>query len=163
LGGEQSQMDAKLENGRDEAPPERKRAGISLSAPDVKAPEAKARGAEGGGSPAARSPEVEAPDAEAAAANRTYSVHIPPMGESAVVGTALRGYTLIHMTNLSDGDSEADVTLTWMGKNGPEIAQMFTNRPMGFEYYRDLFWGAKVAITNLSTHSTVRIRVTLCP
>jgi hypothetical protein len=144
-------MDSKVQNGQDAT--ERKRP-ITLTA----APEPRAKPA----------PEADTDyDADGAAAEGhpdgdIRPIKIAPMGDSRVVGTALRGHTLFHMVNLGAG--EAEVHLSWLTAQGrPELVRMFTNRKNGFEIYREDFGGAKVAVINLSPESYVQMRVILCP
>jgi hypothetical protein len=145
-------MDAKIENGGDQSTAERRR----LSAGSVAEPEVRTKAEN-----EVRAPSGDAREPAVSTDHRPSGVVIPPMGESAVFGTSHRGYTLFHMVNLGEGDAE--VHLTWLGPRAPQVVQMFTNKKSGFEIYREQFEGAKVAITNLSPDSHVRIRVTLCP
>ena len=78
--------------------------------------------------------------------------------------TSLNGFTLFYMINRAGPGlptEEAEICLTWQSRSGPQVAQMVTNQSDGTAYYRDLFGGARVTITNLSPRAVVEIRSTL--
>jgi len=148
-------MEAKGGNGRDAVAERKRTPSITLTAPDGATRDTFV--ADASGEPSAQ--RVSPGDA-------TVPVHgaatvIGALGESAVFGTSLHGYTLFHMLN--GGPGEAELSLTWLGDRGPELARMFTNRVGGTEIFRDQFKGAKVVVTNLSETSDVRVRAILTP